>query len=83
MVKEGVVLAKEGKDGGYSLAVDPQSVSVKYLFNILGESFSLAKCLHGDHVCFDQKKCKMKPIWSKIKKIIDQELDGLTLKDLI
>lgn len=81
-VHAGLIVAKEGKGGGYQLAKKPATIKVKYILEALGEPLDMTRCLANNY-CSSQKKCKLKPVWSRIKKYMDQELSGVSLEDLI
>ena len=82
LIRANLIIAKEGKGGGYELAKKPVSIKVKHILDALGEPLDMTRCLMGNY-CSSQKRCKLKPIWLKIKKYMDQELSRVSLKDLI
>lgn len=82
LIKANLVQAKEGKNGGYVLTKNPKQIKVKDILQTLGEPMKITRCLCGAE-CASQKDCKMKKVWLKIKKNINQELDKMTLKDLL
>ena len=82
LIKAKLVQAKEGKNGGYILTKKPDQIKLKYILEALCEPLSLARCLAHQN-CNLEKGCKMKIVWTKIKKSMDKELNKLTLKDLI
>ena len=84
LITANLIQAKEGKHGGYSLLKKPRQIKIKEIFEALGEPLSLALCLSDKHCpMVIEKKCKMRSVWLKIKKNIDQELNRTTLADLI
>jgi len=78
-----IISAKEGKGGGYRLSVNPKKITVKEIFNILGEPLYFTNCLNQHKSCPGDKNCKMKVVWQKVKRNIDQELSELSLADLV
>jgi Rrf2 family protein len=80
----GLVNAKEGKHGGYLLTRTAKKISLKEILKALNEELTLARCLArgGCHVKNPQN-CRTRLVWLKIKNNIDQELQKLTLQDLI
>jgi Rrf2 family protein len=82
LVKAKLIEAKEGKGGGYTLAKKPSAIRIKTVLEALGEQLEITRCLGGEF-CSSQKTCKLKPVWTRIKRYVDKEMNQVTLKDLI
>lgn len=80
LIAAGLVVAKEGKNGGYTLSRSPARIKFKDILIALDEDFVFARCL-GQKKC-QTKNCKVKPVWMRVKKIIDRELSQVLLADL-
>ena len=79
-----LIKAKEGKNGGYSLSREPGKIRLKYILDSLDEPLSIAICLSAKSCPLKKERnCKVKTVWTKIKRNIDKELNRITLKDLI
>lgn len=84
LVAAGLIGAKEGKSGGFTLIKKPSDISVNRILKSLGEPLNLAQCFSHRHCPLgNAKHCKMRLVWAKIRKDIDRELKRTTLKDLI
>ena len=84
LVQAKLIKAKEGKGGGFVLTKKPNTITISQILKALGEPLDIAQCFSNKHCPIDSlKKCKMKLVWARIKKNIDQELNKTTLKDLI
>ncbi len=84
LTKAGLIKAKEGKGGGFSLSKKPASITINHILKALGEPLDIAQCFSDKHCPIDEMgKCKMKLVWTKIKTNINKELNRTTLKDLI
>ncbi len=82
--KAGLILPKEGKNGGFVLAKKPNQITVKQILIALNEPLVLARCLaHQNCHLKRQLNCPTKIIWSRLKKKIDNDLQKITLKNLI
>lgn len=82
LIGAGLIKAKEGRGGGYSLTKKPSNIKMKAVLNALGEPIEISRCL-ADRYCSNEKNCKLKPVWLRIKKYIDKEMKQITLKDLL
>lgn len=79
----GVVTARKGRGGGYVLAVDPASISVRRVLEALEESLDLVACLAPDSDCRLSSICPTKSAWVKINQRFKTLLDSLSLGDLL
>lgn len=84
LMAAGLLAAKEGKGGGYQLARPPARIKLAKIFTSLGEPLAFTIC-HTPKGCplKNERDCKLRPVWSKIKKDVERELDKYTLKDFI
>ncbi len=84
LVKAKIIIAKEGKGGGYLLKRPAQKINLKQVLSALGEELTLARCLaHNNCHIQQQKNCQVRLVWAKLKNNIDKQLKELTLQDLI
>jgi len=82
--KEGIVMAKRGKNGGYLLASPAKKIKIKNIIDALEGEFVSIKCLsQKSFKCPKQKNCLAKDFWQTLKKSIDDTLNKITLADLI
>lgn len=82
--KEGLVKAKKGARGGYSLAKSPKKIRVGKIIKALEDNLILVKCLGRAEksICSREKKCLTKNFWKKIQNSLYLALNSLTLADL-
>jgi len=84
LIEVGLIDAREGKNGGYALSKAPGRIKLKQIYDSLGEGLSITQCHSSKHCPLGfESKCKVRPVWIRIKKNIDAELNKITLKDLI
>jgi len=79
----GLVTSKQGRTGGYSLAVPPEDLSVRDVLEVLEESLDLVSCLRTDPSCNLAKVCPTKQAWETINRSFLGLLDSLSLADLL
>ncbi len=80
----GLLKAREGRGGGYSLAKDWQGISLYDLIVMLGEDKALVKCLcDGDNCgCSRQAKCKLKKLWVRLEGVFREEIKRVKLGEI-
>lgn len=85
--KAGLVHSERGRNGGYSLAESPVNITVKKVFDAVGNPlYDQSHCdrYNGEeHECVHASDCKVKWIWKDMNRMILDYLDGLTLQDLL
>lgn len=83
--KAGLLQAKKGAQGGYSLAKPASKIKIGEIIRILEGGTSLVRCVNygGKYRCPREKKCLTKNFWRKIQKSLDFALNSITLADLI
>ncbi len=79
----GVVRARKGRGGGYTLAVPPERLSLRRILEALGESLDLVSCSRpGEASCQLLYVCPTKDVWGTIDERFKALLDSLSLADL-
>lgn len=84
--KAGLVEAVRGRNGGYALARNADSVFLKEIFDALGEPvFSPTHCQKytgEENVCVHTGDCSVRDIWKGFGGIISDMLGKITLADI-
>lgn len=83
MIKAGLIVAKEGRGGGYSLVKKPESVSIKQVVEATEGQVATADCLvHGAKKCPLADKCPHRKVMRLLTDEIAQVLEKYKLSDL-
>lgn len=73
-----------GFQGGYKLAYPPEKYSVGDILRLTEGSLAPVACLEHDPAeCPRSADCKTLPLWRGLEKVINEYLDGITLRDII
>jgi Rrf2 family protein len=80
--QSGLVESRQGRAGGYVLAVEQGDVSVRQILEALDESLDLVGCLGAEDCCDLTSVCPTKSAWGMINRRFHELLEGLTLRDL-
>lgn len=82
LIKAKLIVAKEGRGGGYSMAKDPSTVSLKQVVEAIDGEVATAACLiHGSKKCPLADKCPHKNMMSKLTEEIGEILLKYKLTD--
>ncbi|MEQ1690007.1 MAG: Rrf2 family transcriptional regulator [Gemmatimonas sp.] len=85
MRRAGVVDSTRGARGGYELARDPSSISVREVIQASElTTFDLHCVSHPVDAsrCADSESCSIRPVWMLLQQRIDEVLEGVKLSDL-
>lgn len=75
----GLIKAKEGKGGGYSLKKSPKKVSIAEIVEILEGPIEVGAC----HGCPKATLCSQKDVWAEVGDKVKETIEDKTLADLI
>ncbi len=79
----GMVRATRGANGGFTLAKDPSSITLREIVQIMEGSISPTECADDPGICPSSNSCVTHEIWVKIKNATDEILESTTLQDLV
>jgi len=80
--KAGLVSSSAGVGGGYILARDPGSVTVRQIVESLEGSLVPVECVEREGFCPRAVSCVARQVWRKVGQTIAEALDSFTLKQL-
>jgi len=76
--------AKGGKCGGYRLSKSPDEYTVGEVLRAAEGSLCSVACLEVNHApCPRSSACPALPVWRGLDAVINEYLDGMTLKDVL
>jgi Rrf2 family protein len=81
--RAGIVVSQQGNKGGWMLTRPPSEISLKEIVEALeGSTFEVfcAPKRRKNIVCTHFSLCKLKPIWYKTRKTLDELYQGITLE---
>lgn len=81
LVKAELVESFRGKAGGYKLAREADDITVKDIIEATEGTTVPVECAGG--ACPRQSGCVTAPLWSELDRVVDDFLNGVTLKDVI
>ena len=85
--KAGIVQSTRGAQGGYSLAKEPEKISVGEILRALEGSLSPVDCSavdgEGETECSASDFCVTKYVWKRISDSINDTVNGIFLSELL
>jgi len=82
--RNGFVQATRGRAGGVCLARDPAEISLGAVFRIFESGLPFAECFNPDgNSCPLIRHCRMRPALEAALNAFYENLDGITLADLV
>ena len=85
--KAGIVQSTRGAQGGYSLAKEPEEVSVGEILRVLEGSLSPVDCSavdgEGETECSASNFCVTKYVWKRINDSINDTVNNMFLSELL
>ena len=80
--KAGFVKSTRGPNGGHQLAVDPDTIHLSSIMEVLDGTNNLVNCLNDDNFCVHSPACAQKEIWRTVEEAIHGVLFSITVSDL-
>lgn len=84
LVRGGLLESQRGVKGGYTLARDPQNISVAQIITALEGPIALTACSAVDSApdCEHESLCPVRGHWTRINRAIRTALEGVTLAEM-
>jgi Rrf2 family transcriptional regulator, iron-sulfur cluster assembly transcription factor len=80
--KSGIISSVRGPGGGFVLEQAPEDVSVKDIFDAVGEGLEITPCV-GDEECDRKDTCLVHGVWKEASDHIVGYFEGLSLKKIM
>lgn len=74
-----LLLSQRGTQGGYSLALAPEKISLADIVNALDGDIALTECTQSVSQCVLEMGCTMRSNWSLINRILQTVLANISL----
>jgi Rrf2 family iron-sulfur cluster assembly transcriptional regulator len=80
--RSGLVDSVRGPGGGYTLAMEPNKISVAEIIVAINENIDATRC-GGEKNCHGDETCLTHQLWEDLSTRIHDFLKGITLGDLV
>jgi Rrf2 family protein len=78
----GIVSAKRGPSGGFTLERDPNDVTLLEVVNAIQGEFQVNRCVIGLGVCPRSGECPLRPTWLEIQGNLEDGLGAQTVGEI-
>ena len=79
----GWVVGVRGPGGGVRLEVDPGTITLKDVIELIEGPIAISRCLSKDMVCSREGTCPMHPVWVEAQGAFISVLEKRTIADLV
>lgn len=84
LARRDLVRSARGLHGGYSLAREPEQITVADIVDAFEEqSFGLTECSAEPGLCDFEGSCRIRANWQRINRIVRTTLETVTLADMM
>lgn len=83
LMRAGILLSREGRQGGYALAKDPSEVRLADVLEVLEGSIRPVACTHNGRCCGRSVACERKTGYQKVHHRLYELLSGYSLADIL
>lgn len=81
--KAGLVFSTRGATGGFSLAKNPEQITLREIIETIEGPITPNRCVMGAGACSLSTTCPVHPVWRRIQTTVQGILDEVTLKTMI
>lgn len=84
LIKDGLLEAVSGKNGGYRLNRSPDEYKIGHILRLTEGNMAPVSCLSCDAPeCNRKEHCKTLPMWQKYQEISNEFFDKISIQDLL
>jgi Rrf2 family transcriptional regulator, iron-sulfur cluster assembly transcription factor len=83
LVKAGVLTSARGPQGGFTLAIPAESLTLARVIDCFVEPRAHSQCLLGNRPCDGKNPCSAHTLWSAIREMRRDPLASTTVADLL
>ena len=77
------IKSARGPKGGHVLAKPPEQITVGEIVKLLEGGIDLSRCIGDPDICDRSETCLSRSIWERATRAMHNELNSLTLSDVI
>lgn len=80
---QGWVIGVRGPGGGVRLEIDPKTLTVKDVIELIEGPIAISKCLDHELTCTREGRCPIQPVWREAQEAFVAVLQKRTIADLV
>ena len=83
LAKSGLLRSHRGVNGGYSLMIAPDKISIAQILAAMEGNLALTECSGHHSHCSIESICHIRTNWRSISQIVQESLKKVTLADML
>ncbi|MFH1578440.1 MAG: Rrf2 family transcriptional regulator [Candidatus Omnitrophota bacterium] len=83
LIKNGLVISREGSRGGFKINKKPDSIAVVDVVKLFQGDIQFSECMFRNKICANRSKCVLRKEVQRIEKIVKKEFKGITIARLL
>jgi len=83
MIRHGLIVSKEGVQGGFMLAKEPDEIRVRQLIEIFQGTVQVSECMFRKQICANRSQCVLRHEIMKIEQVVHHEFEQVTIGKLL
>jgi len=83
LIRNKLVVSREGGRGGFKLKAKPKDVSIVEVMKIFQGKIQLSECMFRKKICANRSSCILRKEVRRVEDIVKRELKGVTLAKLL
>ena len=83
LTRAGLIQARRGPHGGVRLGRAPESIRLAQIVSAVEGDTIPTGCVLGPDHCDEANPCPVRPIWSRVRRILVSELEQKTLAEMV
>ena len=83
MIRHDLIVSKEGVQGGFMMAKDPDTISVTQLIEIFQGKVQVAECMFRKQICGNRARCVLRHEIMRIEQVVQSEFEKVTIGKLL
>ena len=83
LIKNDLIVSKEGGGGGFKILVDPKDVNVVDVIKIFQGGLQLSECMFRDKLCRHRSNCSLRNEMKRVETVVEKEFSRITLQKLL
>jgi Rrf2 family protein len=83
LLRNNLIVSKEGVQGGFMLEKDPDEIGVTQLIEIFQGKVQVSECMFRKQICSNRARCVLRHEIMRIEQVVNSEFEKVTIGKLL
>ena len=83
MIRHGLIVSKEGVQGGFMMEKDADDIGVRQLIEIFQGRVQVSECMFRKQICANRSRCVLRHEIMRIEQVVNNEFEQVTIGKLL